>query len=219
MSLLKNTIILGAGSYGEVFLTYLLEQGFNVIGFYDDDPSRLGKKIHGVKVLGNFKDLFTVECKQNIHKIFCPIGNNIIREKYLKELFDFGYETPNLIHKSVILNKDVTIGNGVYLLPGVIIMPYTKISDYVIISVGSNISHHTVIKKGVFISTGVNVGANITINSKAFLGISSTIMTGVTTVGTESTIGCGAVVIKDVEDYHIMAGVPAKTLRIKTPYN
>ena len=43
----------------------------------------------------------------------------------------------------------------------------------------------------------------------------STIMTGVHTLGEDCLIGAGAVVIKDVPDRAIMAGVPAKVLRIK----
>lgn len=209
----KNGIILGSGTYGEVFLTYLTEAGHNIIGFFDDNPDNIGKVIHGVKVLGSFKDLLTSKLKSQIDEIFCPIGNNDIRTNYLSQLNEFGYKTPNFIHSSVILNNDVVLGKGVYLLPGVIIMPHTLIEDFVIISMGSRIAHHTVLKQGVFISTGVNVGANILLKSKAFLGISSTVMTGVEVIGENSVIGCGAVVIKNVVDNIIVAGIPAKKLR------
>ncbi|MDD7885839.1 NeuD/PglB/VioB family sugar acetyltransferase [Flavivirga sp. 57AJ16] len=209
----KNGIILGSGTYGEVFLTYLTEAGHNIIGFFDGNLNNIGKEIHGVKVLGSFNDLLTPEFKNKIDEVFCPIGNNDIRTSYLSQLNDYGYKTPNFIHSSVILNKDVVLGKGVYLLPGVIIMPHTSIEDFVIISMGSKIAHHTILENGVFVSTGVNVGANIVLKSKSFLGISSTIMTGVEVIGENSVIGCGAVVIKNVEDNIIVAGVPAKKLR------
>ena len=210
----KNAVILGAGSYGEVFLNYLKEQGFNIVGFYDDNKDNKGKLVHNTPILGTFKDLLTNEVKNKIDCIFCPIGDNKIRTKYLKKLYDFGYEIPNFIHESVIYDKDCIQGKGIYLLPGVIIMPHAKIKDYVIVSMGSKIAHHTLLEKGVFISTGVNVGANITINEKAFLGISSTIMTGVSDIGKNTIVGCGAVVIKNVPPHHIVAGLPAKTLRV-----
>lgn len=209
----KKGIILGAGTYGEVFLTYLTESGFNIVGFFDDNQDNIGKAINGVTILGSFNDLLTKESLKEIDQVFCPIGNNDIRTSYLDQLKKYGYETPNYIHSSVILNNDVIIGNGVYLLPGVIVMPHTIIEDFTIVSMGSRIAHHTLLKKGVFVSTGVNVGANIIINEKAFLGISSTIMTGVEQVGKNSIVGCGAVVIKNVLENHIVAGVPAKKLR------
>ncbi|MBO0592805.1 NeuD/PglB/VioB family sugar acetyltransferase [Cellulophaga sp. E16_2] len=216
---MKNAVILGGGTYGEVFLTYLTEQNFNVIGFIDDNKESLGKLIHGVPVLGDFKDLIKNNFAQKVHQVFCPIGDNIVRTKYLGILNREGFETPNFIHDTALINKDVQIGNGVYLLPGVMIMPHTKIEDYVIISMGSHIAHHTLIKRGTFISTGVNIGAGILIKRKAFLGISSTIMTGVKVIGENTVIGSGAVVIRDVEDNHVVAGVPAKTLKIRVPIN
>jgi sugar O-acyltransferase (sialic acid O-acetyltransferase NeuD family) len=216
---MKNAVILGGGTYGEVFLTYLTEQGFNIIGFIDDNKESLGKLIHGVPVLGNFQDLVKNNFSKKIHQVFCPIGDNIIRTKYLGILNREGFETPNFIHDTALINKDVQIGNGVYLLPGVMIMPHTKIEDYVIISMGSHVAHHTLIKRGSFISTGVNIGAGILIKRKAFLGISSTVMTGVKIVGENTIIGSGAVVIRDVEDNHVVAGVPAKTLKVRAPIN
>ncbi|MCL5244795.1 NeuD/PglB/VioB family sugar acetyltransferase [Cellulophaga sp. 20_2_10] len=212
---IKNTVILGSGSYGEVFLNYLKEQGHNVIGFFDDNLNNSKKIIFGVPVIGTFNDLLTEKSKKNIDYIYCPIGDNEIRYKYLEKLMDYGYDIPNFIHKSVIFESESIKGKGIYLLPGVIIMPHTIIKSFVIISMGSKIAHHTIIEDGVFVSTGVNVGANITIKRKSFLGISSTIMTGVNSVGENAVIGCGAVVIRNVEKNHIVAGVPAKTLKIK----
>lgn len=212
----KNTVILGSGSYGEVFLNYLKEQGHNIIGFYDDNLNNSKKIIHGVPVLGIFNDLLTEKSKNNIDHIFCPIGDNVIRYKYLKILTEFGYDIPNFVHKSVIIDPETIIGKGVYLLPGVIVMPHARIKDFVIISMGSKIAHHTVIEEGAFISTGVNVGANVLVERKAFLGISSTVMTGVKRIGKNAVVGCGAVVIRDVKENDVVAGVPAKVLKKKT---
>ena len=32
-------VIIGAGKYGEVYLSYLQEAGYEIIGFLDDSPS------------------------------------------------------------------------------------------------------------------------------------------------------------------------------------
>lgn len=210
----KNAVILGGGSYGEVFLTYLLEQDFNIIGFIDDDVQSAGMFILDIPVLGTFEDLLAHNFSKEIHQVFCPIGDNKVRTTYLKLLRKKGFEIPNFIHDSVLINDDVCLGEGVYLLPGVIIMPHTSIQDFVIVSMGSRIAHHTLLEEGVFISTGVNIGANITIQKKAFLGISATVMTGVDHIGKNAVVGSGAVVTTNVAKHHVVAGVPAKTLRI-----
>ena len=94
-------------------------------------------------------------------------------------------------------------------------MPYVTIKNYVMISMNSNIAHHSVLEEGTFISTGVNFGASIVAHKYSYIGISATIMTGVKELGEDCLIGAGAVVIKDIPDNAVVAGVPAKILRIK----
>ena len=138
-----------------------------------------------------------------------------IRVKLLQYARSLGYETPNYIHPSVIISPNVEIGNGVYILLGTTIMPYTRIEDFVMISMGVHIAHHTLLKRGTFISTGVNFGASIIAEEYVYCGISSTVMTGIHSLGEDCLIGAGAVVIKDVPAKAVMTGVPAQVLKYK----
>ncbi|MEM1340062.1 MAG: acetyltransferase [Bacteroidota bacterium] len=212
----KKAIIIGAGTYGEVFLTYLRENKYEVLGFFDDTPDIIGKHVKGLKVLGTFMDLLSSNLTNGKVDVFCSIGDNAVRTNYLQRLSDLGLPTPNLIHKSVVLNEDIILGKGITLMPGAIIMPYAKIEDFSIVSMGSKIAHHSVLKKGAFISSGVTVGANIVLGERTLIGVGSTIMTGVKTIGKEAIVGAGAVVIRDVPEKHVVAGVPAKTIKVKT---
>lgn len=54
----------------------------------------------------------------------------------------------------------------------------------------------------------------ITIGNDVWLGASATILDGVN-IGDGAIIGAGAVVTKDVDDYAIVAGVPAKKIRYR----
>jgi acetyltransferase-like isoleucine patch superfamily enzyme len=78
---------------------------------------------------------------------------------------------------------------------------------------GVNIAHHTILGKGSFYSQGTNIGASITIEDNAFCGIGSTIMTGVMCVGECSTIGAGAVVLRDVPAYAVVVGNPGRIIK------
>lgn len=210
-----RSIIIGAGTYGEVYLEYLQKSDIDIVGFVDDNENLQGKTIKGVNIIGKIADLDIIKSKYRVDAVYCPIGNNNLRIKFLEYAKKIGYQTPSYIHPSVIIADSVEIGNCVYILPGTHIMPYTKIEDYVMISMGVNIAHHNLLSKGTFLSTGVNFGAGIIAKEKTYIGIGSTIMTGIHELGENCLIGAGAVVIKDVPDNAIVAGVPAKIIRYK----
>ncbi len=210
-----RSIIIGAGTYGEVYLAYLQEAGVDVIGFLDDDPKYDGQEVRGIPVFGAIKLLHSLKETHGVDAVYCPLGNNKLRVEFLSLARDLGYETPNYIHPSVLISPDVSIGKGVYILLGTTIMPHTIIKDFVMISMGVHLAHHNVLEEGVFLSTGCNFGASIHAHKYAYCGISSTIMTGIHELGEDCLVGAGAVVIKDVPDRAVVAGVPAKVLRFK----
>ncbi len=57
---LKGTLIIGAGDYGQKVCREFKENPSvksRVLGFLDDDPSKIGRKIHGVSVLNTIENL------------------------------------------------------------------------------------------------------------------------------------------------------------------
>lgn len=206
-----KSVIIGAGLYGEVYYSYLKNDGkVNVVGFLDDDDTKT--IVQGVPIIGKIKDFDNLVPYQ-VENVYCPLGENILRCEILSTAHKLKFNTPNFFHSSSIISSDSQLGIGVYVLAGTIIMPFVTINDYCMISMGAKIAHHTVIENGVFVSTGVNIGASIHIHENVFLGIGCTIMTGVKNIGKNSIIGAGSVVIRDVPDNAVVAGVPAKVLK------
>lgn len=210
-----RSIIIGAGTYGEVYLACLQEAGVEIVGFLDDDPKYVGTAVCSVPVLGNISMLEFIKEIHDVEAVYCPLGNNKLRVKFLKMAKEYGLKTPSYIHPSVNISPNVTIGEGVYILLGTSIMPHTVIKDYVMISMNVGLAHHNVLEEGVFLSTGCNFGASIHAHKYAYCGIASTIMTGLHELGEDCLIGAGAVVIRDVEPKAVMAGVPAKVIKYK----
>ena len=209
---MDKAIIIGAGTYGQVYAEYIKDTGYySLTGFLDDDETKHNTVFSGLPVLGSLSLLKSLPNKETA--VFCPIGNNTIRINILQQAKSLGFKTPSFIHPNVQIHHTVTLGNCVYMLPSTSVMPHTTIEDYVMISMGVNIAHHTKIGKGSFLSQGVNVGASVNIGEGSFLGIASTIMTGIKGVGKNNLIGAGAVVVKDLPDNVIAAGVPAKIIR------
>jgi FlaA1/EpsC-like NDP-sugar epimerase len=80
-----NVLIVGAGDLGEQILRAIKSSSQNQylpIGFVDDDPTKEGILIHGLKVLGKIKDIPKI-AKENLIEemiIALPYGSKEIRE-------------------------------------------------------------------------------------------------------------------------------------------
>ena len=68
-----SAAIVGAGSYGEVYLAYLEEAGIEVAGFMDDTPEKQNSDICGVPVLGT-TDLLEQLGTMGIDTVYVPLG-------------------------------------------------------------------------------------------------------------------------------------------------
>lgn len=122
-----SSVIIGAGTYGHVYLSYLKDAGVQVVGFIDDNPAEHGKVYDGVPVLGGREIIPSLKETYSVKSVYCPIGNNDVRVKFLEYARALGYTTPNFIHKEVIISPNVNIANdGVYILPETLIMPYVN---------------------------------------------------------------------------------------------
>ena len=207
----KNLYIIGAGSYGEAILELANNCGYKVTGFYDDNKEKKEMLILGVPVLGSTDDLFV----QNIEgrDFAVAIGNNEIRRNILEKIRQKGGNTPSLIHSSAGISPYAEIGRGVYIHPKSVIWTRVIIEDDCIVSPLSLVCHHSIMKKGSFLSNLSSIGANIVIEENVFIGMGSTIMSGITRIGANSIIGAGSVVIQDVLPNTIVAGVPAKIMK------
>ncbi|MCD8284060.1 MAG: acetyltransferase, partial [Opitutae bacterium] len=214
---MMKSVIIGAGTYGEVYLAYLRESGVEVVGFLDDAESMQGKVVRGAPVLGKTETLATLVKTHDVRAVYCPLGDNKLRVRFLMQARELGCETPCYIHPTAVVASSTKIGIGVYVMACTVIMPYAEIGDFSMIADGVNLIHHSKLGLGVFLSNGVNFGAGVVAKNFAYVGMGATVMVGVKTLGESCLVGAGAVVIRDVPAYAIVAGVPAKVLRLTPP--
>jgi acetyltransferase-like isoleucine patch superfamily enzyme len=130
--------------------------------------------------------------------IFRKVGQNFKCWHFVE--WSFGYNLSFgddvVIHRQVLLDDrgGIEIGNRV------------SVSDYV------NIYSHThdIDDISTVYSQPTRIGDGVRITYHA------TVLAG-TQIGEHAMVGTGAVVTSDVEPYHIVVGIPAKTVKIKTP--
>ena len=72
----KRALIVGAGDTGEMILREMRRNrsaNYLPIGFIDDSPTKIGRKIHGIPILGNRHSLVSLVTKEKIDEILISI--------------------------------------------------------------------------------------------------------------------------------------------------
>jgi len=215
MKKMKRTIIIGARADGHANVVLeILKAGkkYEVVGFVDDNPSKLGSAIKGIKVIGNTDQLATLKEKLGIECGIVAIGDNPLRRKLSNKIVDAGLELINAIHPTVWFDHDVIIGKGCYIGQGVIVVTGSKIGNCVNIHTAATIDHDNIIEDGANLGPGVHTAGRVKIGIDAFLGTGAIVIPD-GSVGEGSIIGAGAVVLKNIPANTTAVGIPAKAIK------
>jgi acetyltransferase-like isoleucine patch superfamily enzyme len=151
------------------------------------------------------------------------IGNNCILRDYgiIYSQTTLGSDIKTGHH--YLIRENSTVGDSTLIGSGVVIEDDCKIGKNVSLQSNVYIPTHCVVENEVFIgpnavltndkrmARGECILEAVIIKYGARVGANSTILPGIT-VGKDSVIGAGSVVTKDVPEFSIVVGVPAKPI-------
>jgi sugar O-acyltransferase (sialic acid O-acetyltransferase NeuD family) len=209
---MKDIVIIGAGGFGRE-VVWLIEcinkvaNEWNIVGFVDDNESIQGTVINGYKVVGNIEWL-----RHQEFYVVNAIGDPITKKKVMERIKDSKNNYPILIHPNVICSNKVKIGEGSIICAGNIITVNIEIGKHVIINLDCTIGHDAILGDYTTVLPSVNISGFVKTEECVSIGTSSAIIQGVT-VGKNSIIGAGAVVVKDLPANCTAVGIPAKPIK------
>lgn len=72
----RNILVVGAGDIGEMVVREVSRNGapYQVVGFVDDDPKKIGSSLHGVKVYGECRVIPELSEILHVDEVFIAIG-------------------------------------------------------------------------------------------------------------------------------------------------
>lgn len=126
--------------------------------------------------------------------------------KFLKERYQLQFS--KLVHPSSCISSQAKIGEDVFVGANSVIGPGSKVRNHVYIQSGVTIGHDCVLSEYVRVNPGSNIAGHVEIHDGAMIGLGANIIEELV-IGRGAVIAAGAVVIRDVKDYSMVAGVPA----------
>jgi len=149
------------------------------------------------------------------HFVTCIGGEHgYARFKISEELKKLGLESVEVISPKALLDDIEYKGEGLQMMPGAVVHKFSSIGDQCIINTNATVDHECVLGNGVHVMGGASIAGAVEIGNYSTIGTNATILPNLK-IGKGVFVGAGAVVNKDVNDYEVVTGVPARKLRKK----
>ena len=207
----EDLYIIGAGSVGG-HLALNLEQytrDFTLMGFFDDDPKKIGSDFCGFPVLGSISEIISLDEANLCLGIAFPE----IKERIYKKLRGQSrFNWPTFIHKKAWVSSGVEIGPGSIIYPTATVDFGASIGSFVVINTNCSVGHETTIGNFTSLAPGVATGGHTVIGDGVDMGIGSSTIQDVV-IGENTVIGGAAMVTRDIPANSVAVGVPARVTR------
>lgn len=200
----QKVILQGGGEHARVVLDCLIDSRVEVVGIYD--PAYRGE-LFGVPQRG----VYDPEAEKEALAIIA-IGDNQLRKKVVGKT-QHGFT--NAIHSTALISRFSRFGVGNMILHRAIVQAQSSIGNHVIVNTGAQVDHDCVIGDFVHLGPGVILCGTVEIGEGAFIGAGSVVLPG-KKIGAWATVGAGSVVTKDIPDFAIAMGNPARVIKTKT---
>jgi acetyltransferase EpsM len=196
--------ILGAGGHAKVALEAWRSTGGTVLALHDDRAELHGRQVLGVTVAGALAE--AIASRDLIH---VAVGDNAARMRIGDGVPDD--RCPSVVHASAVLSPSAALAAGVLVCAGAVVQANAKVGRHAIVNSQALVEHDCEIGEFVHLAPGARIGGSVRIGTGSLIGIGAVLVPGVT-VGRTAIVGAGAVVIRDVPDYAVVVGNPARPM-------
>jgi sugar O-acyltransferase (sialic acid O-acetyltransferase NeuD family) len=213
----KELLIIGAGGFGRevAWLVDRINQRcptWNQVGFLDDTPDLYGKLVNAHPVVGKCADYVKYP---DAYLSVCVADANA-RKRLITILCSVGAPRfATLIDPSSLYSDSALIGEGCIICAHTILTVNISIKSHCIINLDCTIGHDVSIDDYVTLYPSVNISGYVNIGSCTEIGTGTQIIQH-KSIGEQTIIGAGSVVVKDIPSHCTAVGCPAKPIKHNT---
>ena len=211
----RPLVIFGAGGLGREVLGLVQQLNeirpmWPVLGFYDD-VAPAAPTVAGFPYLGTSTDL---NATTELLAVAVAIGSSAGRAAVVGRLTSARLAFPALVHPGVALGpaQRISLGEGCLVQQGCILTCDINLGRFVFLNLGCTVGHDAVLGDFCSLMPRANVGGAARLAPGVYLGTGATVIQGVG-VGAYTTVGAGAVVVRDLPARATAVGVPAVVIK------
>lgn len=186
---------------------------WDVIG-YLNDRMQTGEDLEGLPVMGTLADVprYLDKGCYFINTIYRIDGQDL-RIAMFEKLGIPDERLATFVHPLAYSAGNTIFGPGTVIMPHVSLSSGTTFGRCCLVFANAVVGHNDVIGNYCHFAAQSCTGSYLKIGRGVHIGMNASVRENLT-LGDCSSLGAGAVLVKDMQDYEIWAGVPAKFLRM-----
>jgi sugar O-acyltransferase (sialic acid O-acetyltransferase NeuD family) len=203
--------IVGAGDHARVVLEGLRASGRTAVGFVEPTgPDAAGRTVDGLPVLGTLDEPSWM-ATSGADAFIVAIGDNGVRRAAFERCRELGLRAEPMVHPSATVLGGADVGPGSQVCAGAVIGLAARLGVDVIVNTLASVDHDCGIGDHAFVAPGARLAGRVVVGEGAWIGIGAVVREGIG-IGAWARVAAGAVVVRDVEAHHRVAGVPARPM-------
>jgi len=148
--------------------------------------------------------------KKSEQPLFVCIGDNAVRKKIATAI-----DAPMMVarHRSAEISPTASVAGGTMVFHGSYIQAGATLGHHVIVNTAASVDHDCRIADFVHIAPQVGLSGGVEIGEGSEIGVGACVLPNIH-IGKWTKVGAGATVIKDLPDFAVAVGTPAKVIRL-----
>ncbi len=214
---MPRVVLIGAGDHARVLVDTL--EGTAACQLYavlDKDDAHAGSTLQGLPILPESSTLNNLREQGVSHFVVAVAGPRqaSLRRQLFQQALQAGLQPWTVTHSTACISTRARLGAGVQLLARCVVNTGARLQSNVIVNTGAIVEHDCHIGPHAHIAPGVCLAGGVRVGTGAHIGVGAVVKEYVS-IGDQALVGAGAVVIHDVPAQAVVAGIPAKPLRIR----
>ncbi len=205
----EQIILVGGGGHCKSIIDVIeAKDEYSIAGIVDVE-AKLGSNVLGYPIIATDDDISDLcGTYKNFAIAIGHLDSNAKRKDLYSKLKQLGAKLPVVISPFARISKASTIGEGTVVMHGVVINANASLGVCCIVNTSSVIEHDVTMEHHCHLGPNSCLNGGCRIESDVLIGSGAVVLPGLT-VGSNSIVAAGAVVIKSIGDNCVYAGNPA----------